>query len=73
MRLHAGPIHNNNGLCFVFFQLADVICFDIGRQQVDSASDMAFTEVVTLTQVDNNGFFFVDKTRRFTTGNDFNL
>jgi hypothetical protein len=28
---------------------------------------MAFTEVVTLTQVDNHGIFFVDQTRRFTT------
>ena len=34
---------------------------------------MAFTEIVTLTQVDHHRIFFIDKTRRFTTGDDFNF
>ena len=57
----------------MLFQLADVICFDIARQQVNRTRNVAFTEIVTLTQIDNHGIFFVDQARRFTAGDDFNF
>ncbi|STT45760.1 Uncharacterised protein [Klebsiella pneumoniae] len=58
------------GCDLCFSNSADVIGFDIAGQQVNSAGNMAFTEIVTLTQVDHHRIFFIDKTRRFTTGDD---
>ena len=41
--------------------------------KVDSACNVPFAEIVTLTQIDHDGIFFVNQTRRFTTGDNLNL
>ncbi|MNP34568.1 hypothetical protein D3C76_1278620 [compost metagenome] len=52
----------------MLFQFAKVIGFDFSWQQVNRACNMAFAEIVTLTQIDNHCIFFIDKTRGFAAG-----